>query len=560
MLITAVRVAAHDHALIQTAEITQRLFLVLGFQRLCEVEALHLNENIDAPAVRQPVGEVGVIMRRAGPDDRAVLHLAGPRLFLALVGLEHDLVDLFEGVYNARIDAAVHLIVPLAEQLVARANDLRIRRLVDRPLFELVARLGVEALHGGEVSVPTPLRAGLLLNELDAGLDILGGALYGLFVLVADGEAQMEHREIREAAGHIGGRHGRAVARHGAGDEALAHVRQRIQHQSAAFGGRHRAAVRRQAEALDRVDVRHAGELVDLGDQEHREELIRNADQVGEAGHELSHRHLVEEDDLSVQLGAVAVLRIALRLKDKVLGNVTENVKDHEMAHLESRSALAHGVFVHKADAAEIGHHPAVVQHGVKRRNEILGECAKQHAPHAQPLIEVIRRVSDAAPLAADGTHGAFLVEAAELLFAFKQELAALGAGHGGDLGGFLRNTLGKIDPSLLLACAESFPVGSKEHILGDIKDFLQVFALRLPVHVVLRAEERRIGVFRSFRHQFSPPSLRMRLISSDSTNACTRVRSCPELPLLYRRSIDKTGQFFSSAMMWLTSARSNPQ
>ena len=54
---------------------------------------------------------------------------------------------------------------------------------------------------------------------------------------------------------------------------------------AAALGGGHRAAVRRQAEALDRVDVRHAGELVDLGDQEHREELIRNTDQVGEARH-----------------------------------------------------------------------------------------------------------------------------------------------------------------------------------------------------------------------------------------------------------------------------------
>ena len=141
-----------------------------------------------------------------------------------------------------------------------------------------------------------------------------------------------------------------------------------------------------------------------------------------------------------------------------------------------------------------------------------------------------------------------------------KEKLAALGAGHGGDLGGFLGNALAEIDPALFLARAEGFPVGGKEHILGDIKDFLQVFALRLPIHVVLCAEERRIGVFRSFRHQFSPPSLRMRLISSDSTNACTRVRSCPELPLLYRRSTERTGQFFSSAIMWLTSARSKPQ
>jgi len=221
---------------------------------------------------------------------------------------------------------------------------------------------------------------------------------------------------------------------------------------------------------------------------------------------------------------------------------------------------LTHGVFIHEADTAEIGHHPAIVQHGVERRNEVLGEGAEQHAPNAQPLIEIVRRVGDAAPFAANGSHSALLVETAELLFALEKKLAALGAGHGGDLGGFLGNALAEIDPALFLARAEGFPVGGKEHILGDIKDFLQVFALRLPIHVVLCAEERRIGVFRSFRHQFSPPSLRMRLISSDSTNACTRVRSCPELPLLYRRSTERTGQFFSSAIMWLTSARSKPQ
>ena len=113
------------------------------------------------------------------------------------------------------------------------------------------------------------------------------------------------------------------------------------------------------------------------------------------------------------------------------------------------------------------------------------------------------------------------------------------------------------LDVGLLLG-GEGLPVGLLQHIPDDAAHFLQVPALCLPVHVVLGPEELGVGEFH-LCHYLVPPFFWMRLISRDSTKAWTRVRSWPELPLLYRRSILSTGQSYSSCMMWLTSARSKP-
>ena len=273
-------------------------------------------------------------MGGARPDDAAVAHLADPRLVSALVGLHQQLIDLLAGLYDAGIDAAVHLVVPLAEQLVAGPDDLGIGGLVNLPLLQLVLRLLVEALHGGEVGIPAPLGAGLLLNEPDAGPDVLRAHLHRLLVLIPNREAQVEHGQVGEAAGHIAGGHGGAVAGHGGGDEALAHVGQGIDDQRAALRGRHGAAVGGQAEGLHRVDVGHTGQLVDLRYQENGHQLVGDTQQVGEAGHDLAHGHFVEEHDLLVQLLTVAVLLVALGQKHQILRHIAEDVVGHQMAHL----------------------------------------------------------------------------------------------------------------------------------------------------------------------------------------------------------------------------------
>ena len=500
-------------------------------------------------------------MGGAAPHDGAVAHLADPRLVPALVGLHQQVVDLAERLDNTGVDTAVHLVIPLAEQLIAGADDLGMGGLVDLPLLQLVLRLLVETLHGGEIGVPAPLGAGLFLDEPDARPDVLRAHLHRLLVLVADGEAQVEHRQVGEAAGHIAGRHGGAVAGHGGGDEALAHVGQGVDDQCAALGGRHGAAVGGQAEGLHRVDVGNAGELVDLGDEEHRHQLVGDTQQVREARHQLSHGHLVEQHHLLVQLAAVAVLFVALGEEHQVLRHVAEDVIGHQMAHFQSVAPLPHGVLIHEAHAAHIGDHPTVPERGVQRGDQILGEGGQQHPPDLQPAGEVDEGALHAAPLPADGGHVALAVQRTQMLFAVFQQLHALRAGHGGDGLCLALHTRHVVQKVILLLGGKRPPVRLLEQLKGDGAELLQIGGLRPPVHLRLGAEKFGVGEFLLASHQFAPPfSLWSFLISSDSTNACTRVRSCPELPLLYRRSILSTGQLYSSCMMWLTSARSKPQ
>ena len=371
----------------------------------------------------------------------------------------------------------------------------------------------------------------------------------------------MEHRQIREPAGHITGGHGGAVTGHGGGDEALAHVGQGVDDQRAALGGGHRAAVGGQAEGLHRVDIGYAGQLVDLGHQEHGHQLIGDAQQVGEAGHDLAHGHLVEQNDLLVQLAAVSVLFIALGEEHKVLRHVAENVVGHQVAHFQSVAPLPHGVLVKEGHAAHIGDHPAVPERGVQRGDQILGEGGQQHPPDLQPAGEVDEGALHAAPLPADSGHIALAVQVAQPLLTVEQQVLALGAGHTGDGFGLPRHAVHVVQQVVLLLFAEGLPVGLFDKVQGDGAHFLQVGGLCLPVHLGLGAEEFGIGEFLLVSHQLAPPfCLWSFLISRDSTNACTRVRSWPELPLLYRRSILSTGQSYSSCMMWLTSARSKPQ
>ena len=359
----------------------------------------------------------------------------------------------------------------------------------------------------------------------------------------------MEHRQVGEPAGHIGRGHGGPVAGHGGGDEAAAHMRQSVDDQSAALGGGHGAGIGGQAEGFHRVNIRHAGQLVDLGHQEHRHQLIGDAQQIREARHDLAHGHLVEQDHLLVQLGAVAVLLVALGQEHQVLGHIAEDIVDQQVAHLQGVAPLAHGVLVHEADAAHIGDHPPVVERHVQGRDQVLGEGAQQHTPHPQPFLEIIGGVGHAAPLAAHGDHVALAVQGAQVLFTGFQQVQPFGGGHGGDGPGLADHPADIVLDVGLLLGGEGLPVGLLQHIPDDAAHFLQVPALCLPVHVVLGPEELGVGEFH-LCHYLVPPFFWMRLISRDSTKAWTRVRSWPELPLLYRRSMDSTGQLYSSCMI----------
>ena len=257
--------------------------------------------------------------------------------------------------------------------------------------------------------------------------------------------------------------------------------------------------------------------------------------QVGEAGHDLAHGHLVEQDGPLVEGTAVAVLGVALGGENEVLRNVAEHIVYEQMAHTQVGAAQTHDVLVHEAMAAEVGDHPAVPQRAVERGDEVLGEGHEEHAPHTRPLIEVVCGVLYAAPLTAHGGHGALCVQAAEATLTVEDAVLLALCIESHEVLIFALYTLAVrlegIDPAL----TKGFPVGRFEHVPEDAADFKQIFLLLVPVHLVFGLPKLGIRVLYLFlfSHYSLPSSLWMRLISRDSTKAWTRVRSWPELPLL---------------------------
>ena len=178
------------------------------------------------------------------------------------------------------------------------------------------------------------------------------------------------------------------------------------------------------------------------------------------------------------------------------------------MAHAESAAALTHDVLIHKAMAAEVGDHPAVVQSTVKCGNEVLGEGHKEHAPHTSPLIEVICGVLNAAPLTTNGCHCALGIQSAKSLLTVEDsiKLSLLVECH--ECIVLFLDALCIHLQGVLPAVFECFPVGLFEHIIEDAAANLQVFPLLLPIDVVFRLEKLRIRIFRSLSHYFMPSSL----------------------------------------------------
>ena len=229
------------------------------------------------------------------------------------------------------------------------------------------------------------------------------------------------------------------------------------------------------------------------------------------------------------------------------------------MAHLQSLTALAQSVLIHEAHTAHIGDHPAIPEGGIQCGNQILGESAQQQTPHLDPFKEVNGSALQTLPFTADSGHGTLAIQVAQMLFAVLEQVNPLVPAHGLDGFELTNQTAAVILDIVKLLLAEGFPIGFLEHIDDNAADFLQVFALCLPIHIGFGTEEFGVGIF-ALTHYLTPPFFWMRLISRDSTNAWKRVRSWPEPRLLYRRSILSTGQPFSSAITWLTRARSKPQ
>ena len=96
----------------------------------------------------------------------------------------------------------------------------------------------------------------------------------------------------------------------------------------------------------------------------------------------IAHDDVAHAEDGVVQHGEKLVVRIAQLL-----------------------AAQTHGVAVDHVRRGEVGHHPAVAQHGLDHQDRVAAELCGHEAVEIEPAEEIIKRVPEAAPFA--GAEGA---------------------------------------------------------------------------------------------------------------------------------------------------------
>ena len=153
--------------------------------------------------------------------------------------------------------------------------------------------------------VPVPFDAELLLEKFDALFQVLDRI--GLHLRFVDTlrRRDLERGKLLEVPREDVRLRDRAVARHRAGEVALADARIVVHHGAAALGGGFGANVRRQTEVLHGVDVEHAGVLVDLRRQTDGEHGDVDPLHGGEPHHDQVRGHLIEHDGVLAQLRRV---------------------------------------------------------------------------------------------------------------------------------------------------------------------------------------------------------------------------------------------------------------
>ena len=402
----------HDALLREQRQILDGLLRVVRAYHVVAHRRVHVQHDVDAPAVLYPGREVGVVHRGGAPEEGAVAGLAAERLVLLLVAAAHDLDDL-----AVRLREVVLLAVDAgpgveAVQRLSNAAQGGIRGLEDVPFFELYRVLLVHVPGALEEGVPVVLLAVFLLDEGDGVLQHLGAVGVRARLVVyhrhGDGEvgqayaAALEHtRRLAGVAGHVRREHGLADEREVVlkGDARL----------SRAAG----ADVRREAEALGDVYIVRLQVLVNVADDELGQGLQRDGDEVREAGHEEGRHDLVHRDQ---PVGQRAAAEPAVIGEDQsyLLRQALDYGVHVEMSDLQLGAAEALEEPVYEAEGAEVGAHPAVLPHALEHRQG----CAGDHEAHALEVVqpgEVVHHgVVYAAPLAVFGDAGLVIEAAAQ--------------------------------------------------------------------------------------------------------------------------------------------------
>ena len=326
---------------------------------------------------------------------------------LGLVALGGQIQQLLVDLHELGIAAGVAHVVGVVIQGEGRAEELGVGGGVDLQLGDAALGGVVDALGGGKVAIPIPVLAGVLLHKFDGLLDLVGGVVQHVRLLVAQRGGKLEGRDAvlpLQALGDDAVAHEGAVAGGVVLHRAAAQHAEVVLNGDAGLGLGHGADVAGDAVELSHVQIVHDVELVEDVGGEHGGHFAEDGVHLllVEAHHEGDHGVLVGDDAL-VGIGlVVAHPAVAPEAVGDGLGHVGNDEVEGGVGDAQRLIPQTHGELVHAVGHEEVAHHPAVAEKAL----DVPGhhDEAAQHAHQIKPAGVVIEGVLEAAPLTA-GAH-----------------------------------------------------------------------------------------------------------------------------------------------------------
>ena len=328
---------------------------------------VHVEDNVDAPAVLYPGREVGVINGGGSPQEGAVAGRAAKGLILFLVSLSDDLNNLAVGLVEVRILTVYGSPCVQTVQSFGNADEGVIRSLHIIPLLELDGVLLVHELSVLEQFVPVVLDIVFLLNKCNSVLEHLSRIGMCARLIVDHCQSYGEVRHTDAATLEHGGRLG-CIAGHIGRQQCLADDRECVVHCNAGFGCTAGADIGCKTEGFRNIYVVGLDVLVNIADDEFGKRLERNGNKFLEALHEQRRKNLVHGNhDISQR--AAAETPVVCENECDLLGQAADDGVHICVSYLQLIAAVALKQAVDEHECSEVRAHPTVFPETLKAGN-----------------------------------------------------------------------------------------------------------------------------------------------------------------------------------------------
>ena len=388
-------VMAHGRLFGEEGEILDGLLRIGGGDHVVPHGGVHVQHDVDAPAVLRPGREVGIIDGGGTPQEGAVPRFAAEGDVFFLVRPAHYVDDLAVVAVEIRFAAVGGR--PRV-QAVERFGDAGERGVVGLEVFPLLKLYGVLLVHVRSVFeqlVPVVLHAVFLFYKRDGVFEHLRGVGMRAGLVVNHGEGDGEIRHGVAAALEHGGRLG-GVAGHVRRNERPAEQRERVVDRDARLRGAARADIRGQAVGLCDVDIIRLYMLVNIADDKLRQRLQGDGVQALEASEKQRGEYLVMGYDV-VGLPASAETAVICQHEGDFLGQALHDGVHVHVRYAQLRPAVALEESVDEHERAEVGAHPAVLPEALHD----VDRGGRDHGAHGDEIVEPLRIIVESVLYAA---------------------------------------------------------------------------------------------------------------------------------------------------------------